>query len=244
MSQAFGKSFSRWYYPLVDDTLPEGLLTAQAPAIHIFTTQPSRGQAQSGSGSFQTVTAWDWDSARNGWIYTVAVIDDPDPASSQDTRVYWEAINFRLQSAAQIQTDIRSLEMSRVSGQSFAVGVTDEMLRQYYPQLDSCSNSTQRYHQTILAIEDVKSRLKAKGYEWARVARPDRLTIAVAYRVLYMIMLVQIQAGNDKYAIKYAEFKAIFDATIDSLSLEYDSNNDGLPDTQINASVGTAFLIR
>jgi hypothetical protein len=245
LTYPFGKAFERWYYPLVNDTTPEGtILTSQTPAIYVFTTNPGRSVAATGVGALKTITSWTWDANQAGWRYTITAISDPSPTSSQTLYTYWEAVNFRLEAGADIQTDLRALEMERISGHSTAVNVTDEMLRQYFPQLDSCSTESQRVQQLVLAIEDVKARLKAKGYEWAKITRPDRLTIAIAYRVLYMIMLVQIQQGNDKYAIKYAEFKAIFESTIDSLSLEYDSNGDGQADTTVTASIGVVFLSR
>lgn len=244
MTYPFGKSFTRWYYPLVDGQKPDGILTSQTPTIYIFDTQPGRDAAQTGTGAIQTIASWTWSSTALGWSYTVAPINDPNPTSTDNPKIYWEAVNFRLESGAQIQTDIRSLVIERVVGHSHSVGVTDAVLKEYFPQLDTCSTSTQRETYIGLAIEDIKGRLRNKGFEWARIHRVDRLNIAIAYKVLYMIMLVQLQQGNDKYAIKYTEFKGIYDTTIESLVLEYDSNQDGLPDTTAKSSSGPVRLIR
>jgi hypothetical protein len=244
MTYPYGKSFTRWYYPLVDGQKPDGLLTSQTPAIYIFESQPGSTAAQSGSGALQTIATWAWDTSVSGWSYTVAAINDPQPGSFNAPKVYWEAVNFRLESGAQIQTDIRTLVLERVVGQSNGVGVTDAVLKEYFPQLDTCSTTTQREQYIALAVEDVKGRLLSKGFEWARIHRIDRLNIAIAYKVLYMIMLIQLQQGNDKYAIKYNEFKGIYDSTIESLVLEYDSNQDGLPDTQVKASSGPVRIVR
>jgi hypothetical protein len=240
----FGKSFTRWFIPLVDDASIDSLPTSQTPTIYIFDSQPSRSAALGGSGSVQSVVTWTWDSTKNGWSYTVAAIDDPDQATAQDLRTYWEAVNYKLETGEQTQVDVRSFQMQRVTGHATTVGVTDAVLKEYFPQLDTCSSPSQRVAYVELAIEDVKSKLKSKGYDWARISRPDRLQIAIAYKVLYMIMLVQLQQGNDKYAIKYTEFKANYDAMIDGLSLEYDSNNDGLPDVTIRPSTGPIWVIR
>lgn len=244
MTHPFGKAFTRWYYPLINDTTPDSVLTSQTPAIYVFTTQPSRAAAAAGTGASQTIASWTWDEGKRGWYYTIAAINDPDTTSTETVYTYWEAVNFRLEAAAQIQTDIRALEMERVIGHSQAVLVTDDVLRGYFPQLDSCSTESQRLALINLAVEDVKSKLQAKGYEWARVTRADRLTIAISYKVLYMIMLVQIQAGNDKYAVKYNEFKSIFENTVDGLTLEYDSNKDGQADTNIKASSELLMVVR
>lgn len=244
MIHPFGKDFTRYFYPLVDDAAPVTILSSQTPAIYFFDTQPSRTAASAGTGAVQTVAAWTWNAGSSGWSYTVTAINDPDPTSTLTVRTYWEAINFRLQSAGQIQTVVRAFDLQRVSGHAVSVGVNDEMLREYFPQLDSCSTEVQRAAYVTLAVEDVKSRLKSKGYDWAKVTRPDRLTIAIAYKVLYMIMLVQLQQGNDKYAVKYAEFKKIYESMIEGLTLEYDANEDGLPDTEVKASSDFIRLVR
>lgn len=244
MTYPFGKGFTRWYYPLVDGVKPDGILTSQTPAIYIFDSQPGRSSAQDGTGSVQTVSSWTWDAASSGWYYSVNAIDDPNPTSTDNPKVYWEAVNFILESGEQVQTDVRTFILERVTGHSHSVGVTDAVLKEYFPQLDTCSTTTQREQYIALAIEDVKGKLRSKGFEWARIHRIDRLNIAIAYKVLYMIMLVQLQQGSDKYAIKYNEFKGIYDSTIESLVLEYDSNQDGLPDTQVKASSGPVRIIR
>ncbi len=242
MSHPYGKSFTRWFYPLIDDSTPTGIVTDQTPTIYIYESQPSRSQGS--TNAIKTISAWTWDAGKSGWYYTVSAINDPQPDAIDDFKVYWELVTFVLEDGQQSQTVMRSFEMERVTGHAERVNVTDEMLRQYFPQLDSCSTENQRIQLLSLAIEEVKSRLKDKGFEWARISRPDRLSIAIAHKVLYMIMLVQLQGGNDKYAIKYNEFKATFTNTIDGLILEYDSNKDGLPDTNITPSYGTVFLIR
>ncbi|TXH14216.1 MAG: hypothetical protein E6R03_09680 [Hyphomicrobiaceae bacterium] len=244
MTYPFGKAFTRWYFPLVDNQSPTGVLTSQTPSIYIFSTQPDRTTAAAGTGAVQTVSSWTWNTSVNGWSYTVAAIDDPEPTGATSLRTYWEAVNYRLESGEQIQTDVRAFFVQRATGHSHSVGVTDAVLKEYYPQLDACSNPTQREQLIALAVEDVKARLKNKGFEWAMIHRIDRLNIAIAYKTLYMIMLIQIQQGNDKYAIKYAEFKAIFDSTIESLVLEYDSNGDGLPDTNVKAASGPVRIVR
>jgi hypothetical protein len=244
MSYPFGKSFKRWFYPIIDGESPDGVLTSQNPAIYIFRDQPGREAAQSGTGALQTIGSWTWSATDAGWYYNVAAINDPDPISTTHNRIFWEAVNFRVESGAQIQTDVRAFYVERVAGLSHNVSVSETDLKEYFPQLDSISTPAQREQQIVLAVEDIKARLKNKGFEWARIHRVDRLNIAIAHRVLYMLMLIQVQQGNDKYAIKYTEFKAIFDTTIESLVMEYDSNKDGLPDAQVTQGSGPIRIIR
>ena len=61
--------------------------------------------------------------------------------------------------------------------------------------------------------------------------RADRLDICVTYKALSLIMLSQIQEPSDKFSIKYQEYKANYQSTLDSLRLEYQHMEAGSIDT-------------
>lgn len=244
MSYPYGQAITYWFYPLIDDASPSTLLTSQTPAIYVFTTQPSRSVAAAGTGAAQSVTSWTWDAEKKGWYFTITAIDDPDTSAVDSSRTYWIAINFRLETSAQIQTHLRELPLRRVSGHDKAVGTTHDTLRSYYPQVDAYSTDPQRTASISQAIEDVKARLKNAGYQWARLHRADRLTYIVAHRALAILMLGQAQQANDKFFVKYQEFKGLFQTSFDALQLEYDSNDDGTPDTTTTASSEVLWVVR
>lgn len=230
MTHPFGQSFTYWFYPLVDNdtaSLPNAIL-AQAPIIYIFgESVPTRADAAAGTNALQTISSWTWNYQKRAWSFTVAAIQDPDSASNIETREYWIALNFRLQTAGQIQTVIKPLQLERVVGHNKTVEVNEDDLKKYFPQIDAYSSQVQRLAYISQAVEEVKSALRIKGYDWAKIQRADRLDLCVTYKALSLVMLSQIQEPNDKFSIKYIEFKQSYTNALESLKFEYQEDEGG-----------------
>lgn len=245
MSYPFGQSITYWFYPLLDNdtaTIPAAI-QSQTPAIYIFDeTAPSRVDAASGAGAIEAITSWAWNTSKRAWSFTVGAIDDPDSTSNIASRVYWIAINFRLQSGEQIQTVIKPLPLVRVVGHDRVVSVTHDDLKKYFPQVEAYSSEMQRTAYIAQATEEVKASMRERGYEWAKITRADRLDMCVTYKALAMIMLAQIQEPDDKFSIKYQEFKSGFTQALDSLKFEYQSAESAEVDEV--QTTGTLFIIR
>lgn len=243
MGYPFGQNITYWFYPLLDNdtaSIPAAV-TSQTPAIHVFDENvPTRADALSGSGSLQSVTTWTWNSSKKAWSFTIPAIPDPHPDSNIPTRTYWVAINFILQAAGQTQTVIKPLQLERVVGHDKVISVTEEDLRTYFPQVDAYSSDVQRKAFISQATTEVKSHLRVKGYEWAKITRPDRLDLCVVYKALAMIMLGQIQEPGDKFSIKYQEYKNNYQISIDSLKFEYQEMEAGTIET---GRAGATILI-
>lgn len=243
MGYSFGQDFTFWFYPLVDDQ-PASVPTAmqgQTPAIYVFPdTLPSRDAAIAGTGAIQTILSWTWDGARNGWSFTVDGIDDPDPKGGTFERTYWIAINFRLSPSEQQQCVLRSVEMERPAAHQFNVEVDETDLQSFYPQINAYATAAHQREHIQNGIAQVKSALKAKGFKWSRLTRPDQLKHAVCYRALAMLFLSQAQ-GNDKFAALYDEFKTLYQTEIDGLTIDYDSDNDG--DADASPTFGAAGIL-
>jgi hypothetical protein len=94
------------------------------------------------------------------------------------------------------------------------------------------------------AVTNVRDKLKGQGYTWANIHRPDRLRELVALQALKLIFLGQIQTGNDKHSIRYQEFKDLFQNALDAILFEYDSNEDGEPDTEARSNNDVILLVR
>lgn len=242
MGYPFGQNITYWFYPLLDNdtaSIPAAV-TSQTPAIHVFDESvPSRSNALSGSGSLQSITSWTWNSSKKAWSFTIPAVADPHPDSNIPTRTYWIALNFILQTAGQTQTVIKPLQLERIVGHDKVVSVTEENLRAYFPQVDAYSSDVQRRAYISQAVEEIKGELRAKGYEWAKITRADRLDLCVTYKALSLIMLGQIQEPADKFSIKFAEYKANFQSNLDSLKVEYQQMEAGT----IETARGTATIL-
>jgi|LakMenE18May11ns_1017448.scaffolds.fasta_scaffold9951786_11 hypothetical protein len=242
MGYPFGQNITYWFYPLLDNdtAVVPSAVQSQTPAIYVFDESvPSRGDAASGANSLQTVSTWVWSSQKKAWSLTIQAINDPHPDSNIPTRTYWVALNFRLQSAGQVQTVIKPLQLERVVGHDKVVSVTEEDLRAYFPQIDAYSSDVQRKAFISQALIEIKGELRAKGYEWAKITRADRLDLCVIYKALSMVMVGQIQEPGDKFSIKYQEYKSGFQSNLDSLKFEYQQMEGGI----IETGKGTATII-
>lgn len=247
MAYSFGADFTFWFYPLVDDAPAEvpAAVQSQTPAIYIFQdTPPSRAAAADGTGAVQSITSWTWNSAKNGWSFSVDGIDDPDPTGGSSLRTYWLAINFKLSSGEQTQTVLRAVELERPAGHLKAVEVTDSDLRRVYAQVDAYSTEAQRRQFVQLGLDQVKAALKAKGFKWGQLTRPDELKLAVIYRALAMLFLGQIESPGDKFSGLYDQFVGLAQVQLDGLSIEYDSDKDGKADAAPSFGSQGILLIR
>lgn len=244
MTYPFGQTFELWFFPLVNDTTPEGLDTSQTPTIHIFSSQPSRADAASGTGAVgSSITAWTWDAGKKGWSFTVPAISDPNPTSSEDTRTYWVAVNFKLTALAQTQTVLQAFQLVRVGGHLRTPTIGEADLFHYLPQVRAHTTESQRIDFIAEAVDDVKGKLRSEGYVWAQLHHADRLSKAVTFRALMMICLARIKQDNDEFAKRFVEFKELYQTKLAELVAEYDSNRDGQADADVKPGASSYILV-
>lgn len=223
MSYVFGQNISYWFYPLSENssaTVPTAV-QGQTPAIYVFDKTPTRDESITGSSSIVTISSWTWNAAKKGWNFTIPALDDPAPDSNIEIRTFYVAVNFVLEAGEQTQTFLQPLIVSRIGGHDKSVNITSTDLEVYLPQVTAYTSLSQRNAYILQAIEEVKSRLRDKGYEWARITRPDRLNMCVIYKTLAMIMLAQVQDSGDKFSIRYLEYKDNFENALENLKFEY-----------------------
>lgn len=243
MGYPFGKDFKFYFYPLVDNETVQSIPT-QNPDIYIFDDsagQPSRQAAAAGTGAIQTIT--DWDKVANGFAISVSALSDPDQTSTITERNYWIAINFKLKAAGQTQTIIRALDMERVAAHEKRVSIEATDLTTLWPEIAQYANNSTLNAAIELAIEEVKSILLNRGFEWATIKRPDRLNLAIRVRALMQIESQQSQESGDNFDRNYQEHKKQYKSYLDSIQLEIDADKDGKPETKTEAA-GSAVVCR
>lgn len=242
MAFAWGKDISYTFYPLVDDE-PISIIS-QTPAIYVFTdSKPTYAQAAAGTGNIQAITTWT-ETATFSRTFTIDGIDDPEPTNEAVERVYWLAINFRIDTSEQIQTVLKALPMNRVHGHGNKVDVDHEDIKNVFHTALSYVDGPR----LTRLIEDseiqIKTILQSRGYRWAYFSRMDRLELLIRYRVVMTILLNEIQQGNDKFNIKYTEIKSVYESLYQGLKLEYETDLHGQPN-EIKAQVfDTVFIDR
>lgn len=244
MAYTFGQDIPYYFYPLVDDSTPGTVYTTASLAVYLFEDQPARSQAAAGTDALATITSSSWDQGRKAFSFTIPAVDDPEPTSAAGTETYWLGVNLQLQAGEQVQTVLLALELERVRGQGETVDVTPEDLRKVFRHIDTVASTPTQAEFIGTAIDRVKSTLRKKKIQWHQVTNPKELRDAVIYRALYMLLLGEIQSGNDRFAIKFNEFKGEYETIMDGLPLTIDSDGDGKADAEVEAAPSVLWVIR
>lgn len=242
MGYPFGKDFTYYFVPAVDNDTLRGI-PSQTPNIYVFldSARPNRTVAASGSGALQSISAWT--QRGDGYEIAIGAISDPDVTASNDKRQYWIAINFVEKTAGQTQTIVKMLEMERSKAIQKPISITADDLIGLYPGITGYVSEAQINAFVQLAIVEVQASLLQKGFEWAQVYRHDRLNLAVQMKTLASIFMSQRSEPGDNFDQNYQEYKAIYNATIQAISIEYDNDLDGAPEVT-KQSVSTIWLTR
>lgn len=240
MAFAWGKDINYTFYPLVDDE-PVSLLS-QTPAIYVFAeSKPTYAQAAAGTNNIQSITTWT-ETATYSRTFTIDGIDDPSPTGEPIERIYWLAINFRIDASEQIQTVLKALPFNRVHGHGNKITVDHQDIKNiFHTVLDYVDGPS-----LTRIIEDsetfIKTVLQSRGYRWAFFSRIDRLEMLVRYRTVMTVLLNEIQNGNDKFYIKYNEVKSTYEQIYTGLKLEYETDVHGQPN-EVKESVFDTVII-
>lgn len=230
-SYIFGKDITRKFYPL-EDGEPINLYS-QAPAIYLFTEQPSLAVARAGTGAVQTVNYWT-DSAVSPYpkTYTFTAVDDPAPeATSPPCSYYWEAINFYAKAGGQLQTKLRTIELEKPQGTESVPGTTAEDLKVIYPAIENyVEDDTELENFIVVAQDEIKRDLKAKGIEWGTIEGLKDLKYALAFLTIQYFSESNIVSADDKFAIRAEIYSKKYTKAMSDITVKFDSDNDGAVD--------------
>ncbi len=244
----FGKAINAEFYPLVDnvEATTADIDAILLDSIYIFSylgAKPSLDAARSGTGALQTIASWTALPERRGFSYAISAVSDPDPESDTIAYSYWSAVNFRWATGLQVQTVLQELIFERVWGHTRRIGVTFADVIAAWPAAEKYATTTQINAYIELAKGDLRNELKAKGYEFAEIRRPDRLTSAVLYSTLSHISFGQIQTTGDHWHEQARHWAGISKKVQSELKFEYDGISSGATVTT-NTQSGYRFVSR
>lgn len=235
MAYTFGKNITFPFYPRDAD----GEVISPSvdnPSIFVFSEQPSREEAAAGSGSYvvgSEITSWS--NSGNAYNITIPAIADPEPNSTEHTRIYYLGVNYTIETGGNTVTNILSFKVSRALGYDNELSVTAADLEVYFNKVDSYNSDSEQNSLVNESIERVKADLRAKGYEWARIHRIERLRLCVIDKTIYFIALSQIADDEDfGFRTMMDEAKDNYRSSLEELRLEYDKNQDGVEDSEAN----------
>lgn len=244
----FGKSIVGEFYPLVDgfEIAEADISSIELVNIYVFADsggKPDLSAARDGTGAVQTIASWTAVASKSGFRYTVDAIDDPDPTSDPKAYTYWVAINFKFANGEQQQCVIHELILERVLGHTRRVDVQFQDVIDAWPMANKYATTSQIEAYIKLAKGDIRSDLKARGYEYAEIRRPDRLSEAVMYHTLGHIAFGQIQQPTDHWDRQAQHWWRVSKKTVDELRFEYDGQKSGQTQT-VNTQSGYRFIDR
>lgn len=198
-------------------------------------------QGTSGTGAIQGPVS-SWTANDGGYTIAFAAVDDPYPTSTIDVRVYFVTVNVQLSGGAQVQTIILPLVLRRVHAHHTRVETSPIDLEDHYPNVGSYFTATRQETLIRIAKEEVQQELEGKFLVWLRIDRLDQLNRSVALKALSNGFLSLIKERGDQWSILYAEYKQKYGNAIATQRLDYDSDQDGIPDTQATAKPNFAWI--
>jgi hypothetical protein len=232
-SHIFGKDITRKFYPL-EDSEPINLYS-QAPAIYLFSAQPSLTVARAGTGALQTVNHW-IESLGIPYTrtYTLPAVNDPAPTSTTPpTSYFWEAINYYAKSGGQLQTKLRTIELEKPSATETIPGTTAQDLIDIYPAINNYVETDSELETFITVAQDeIKSRLKSEGIEWGTIENLKEFRYALAFLAIQYLSESQIVEASDKFAIRAEIYSKKYETALSRITVKHDTDNDGQPDTE------------
>lgn len=231
----FGQALTFEFFPLAYDS---SLTSAQLAAMsienaYVFTDLAKPGSvaaAQAGTGASQgPITSWT--AGNGGFSLAISAINDPSPELYLSRYIYWVAVNFRLAAAAQVQTVLAPLELWRVDASFTRIGTDDATLEQFFPSIDSLYTQSQQLAAIQAAILSVKAKLQAKGFDWARIYRLDRLNLLVAYKALVLLFVGQTTGSSSRFPDLVEFYRAEYESAVGSLLVEYENEVSREPES-------------
>lgn len=227
----FGKTITRKFYPKEND-IPLSI-PSQAAEIYLFANRPTWEDARAGTGAAQSVTTWSQGGVTPyPQTYSFSAVDDPAPTENLLSRSYWEAINFVAELTQQKQTVIREFTLERPRGNEDTPGTTVDDIKDVFPAINNYLTDAQIEAHLSVAEAELQNDLLARGIRWSRVAALANTKLAIAYKSLSLSSLSQIKESGDRHALRYEEFKQLYQSAMKAVPIEVDTDEDGKADVK------------
>lgn len=235
----FGKDFKVPFNYSID-AIPAN----NTPTIYVFKEKPSKDEAQTGTSSYlvgSSITAWtDANTKENCKMFSVPAISDPNPDSDEYEKVYYIAINYKLQSGAQDQLVIKPFIITRVNANISIPEVDPLDVVRICPMISTYIDTNRIDDWINQAIIEVKSFLKRRGFNWDKIVNLDELNYAIGLKAIALAQYDEFEQDGDKFRIRAKDFESKFIDQMEGLIIKFDDNIDGTVD---KTAEKTSFFI-
>lgn len=235
----FGRDLSRTFIAYENN---EPCSIQQLLSVSLFSSIPSLSDAQSATGALISQGFGFAGQSVNPFAvtYTLPATADPSPGSFRQAWQYWEAINFRLTSGAQIQTEFRGVVFERAVGGDVVPQTTASDAEGIFPAIQAYVTEAQINQFITNALEQMQIDMEGSGVEWAQARQLKKYKLTLGYLVVAMASESQITGKNgEAHAARATMFRKMYDGNMKKIKLPYDSIKSGEATETKNGS--TAF---
>lgn len=226
----FGRAVTRYFTPSLNEQALQ--LPTQTPHIYLFDSEPTRAVAAAGTGALQSKTTWTVGvETPYPCTYSFDAITDPDATSDSRNYLYWESLNFILETSGEVQTIIRSFAVTRAAGGYDSVDTTTEDLAKIFTAAASYFSVEAMEDHIALAVSALQVDLLAKGWRWADVGELRFARYAVAYKALSTLCFGRMVDPGDRFDKRSETYGAEYENLIKKIPLRADKDRDGKPES-------------
>lgn len=234
----FGKTITREFIP--DDGFEAIITHSQVPSIYLFSVLPTFDQAYGGSGAIQNTNYWLHSDVLASRQYNYTPVADPASASSISYYDYYEAINFKLDSAGTTQTKIRSFPIRRAEVLDSQPGTTIEDIKDLWPEINAYISDIELDRYLTVAEELIRVSFEGAGTKWTSLRQLNRIKYAIAFKAIIMFSAVQLTKPNgDKFAARIEYFTKELNSLLAATKLPCDTDGDGVAES--NSTLGSGY---
>lgn len=239
MEYWFGSSINRAFFPLQENE--PFALPVQNPSVFLFSNQPSLADSLSGTGSFQTKSAWTQSTVAP---FKCSYSLDPiaPPAGAATTLGFWESIKLVAASGGQAQSVIRYFEVARPDGSDSDPETTRGDVVAVYPGILTYIKEDQLDDFLADARAELKTELEARGLTWSSIGELSRLRKVLAHKAISLASFSQFQQINDRHYIRWKEYDAKYKGLLNDTNLKVDTDGDGKAEAKAAPVYGYAVV--
>lgn len=240
----FGRAIDFKFYPLADD---ESVSAAELVTARIYKDEPSSSQIEavsSGQGEIQQVTTW---TATGEKEYTISfsALTDSDPHSDDEYEKYYIVVRFKYASGGPTVFDLETVHVFRPNSATSKISVTAQDVYNLEPRVEELADSILWTEAKIeAAIEDILSRLEAKGLKLNRIFNWQKLNMAAKRLACAYCCEALSGEGSQFWASKALKWDDRANTMFNSAVINYDIDGDDEPDPEEQNLKGAVMVYR
>lgn len=244
----FGRTITFRFIPAVDG---EEHIASSLTSARIYDEKPTAEQvANTASGHLGSeVTSWTLVNHEGTgpaeYEITFPAIEDPDPDSTADFELYYVALNFKAQAGSVSIQTWRQCPLYRERGFTSKIRVSAQEVYDLDQSIEDLAR-TQLWTEAKIeaAIEDIVSRIEARGYPKDQVFNWEKLN-AAARRLACAYCCYDLAGdGNQFWFQKGQLWQERADRMFDAAQFGFDAADDGDPDPSTKVQTGAVAFLR